>query len=179
MNKEEFFKKIEAIALFFEKVAAHIAIITGFAMVFVVIYGVFFRYVLNNPPRWSEELARYLMIWMALLSSSVCQQRKEHVRITFLIERFPKILQRIIVFFTQVFIFYFFYIMFSYGILMVRGAKYQISTSMEISMQWPLLIIPIAALMNMVQIFLQIILEFKPNGYGLKNEKLKKLRAKG
>ncbi len=33
-------------------------------MTFVILYQVFFRYVLNAAPSWSEEVARSLMVWM-------------------------------------------------------------------------------------------------------------------
>lgn len=36
-------------------------------MTFIVLYQVFFRYVLNNAPSWSEAGARGLMVWMTFL----------------------------------------------------------------------------------------------------------------
>ena len=38
----------------------------------IVLLGVFFRYVIRAPLGWSEELSRYLMIWMSLLSVALC-----------------------------------------------------------------------------------------------------------
>lgn len=37
------------------------------AMVVMVIAQVFFRYVLNDSLGWTEELAKYLMVWVACL----------------------------------------------------------------------------------------------------------------
>ena len=36
-------------------------------MTFIVLYQVFFRYVLNDAPSWSEAAARALMVWMTFL----------------------------------------------------------------------------------------------------------------
>jgi hypothetical protein len=43
----------------------------GFTMTVVVAVQVFFRYVLNQSLFWSEELARYLLVWLSFLGASV------------------------------------------------------------------------------------------------------------
>jgi len=150
--------------------------IFAFLMVLDVSYGVFTRYVLNNTPSWTEELARYFMIWMALLATSICQRRDEHVYITFIIDKLPGFIRKIIKVISLIAIFYFFYIMFTFGITMVQNAKMQVVISLGISMSWPLLIIPIAALANMIQVFLQILMQFRPSDFVLEIEKEKQKR---
>ncbi len=171
-----FFKKLETTGRTIEKILLPFIILLGILMVVVVSYGVFTRYVLNNPPRWTEELARYLMIWMALLATSICQRRDEHVYITFIIERLPRFLQKTLSILAKLAILFFFYIVFSQGIELVLNARQQVSTSMGISMLYPLSIIPIAALINMSQVFLQVLLEFRPSGYILEIEREKRER---
>ena len=56
-------------------------------MTVTVLAGVFFRYIVRAPLGWSEELSRYLMIWMALLSVALCIWRHEHVGVTMFIRR--------------------------------------------------------------------------------------------
>jgi len=53
--------------------------ITG-TMTVVVLAGVFFRYVLEAPLPWSEELARYLMVWGASLGASVAFEPFDRLR---------------------------------------------------------------------------------------------------
>ncbi len=55
-------------------------LITGFA--------VFYRYVLVSPLPWSEEIARFILIWIALLGASVVTQRREQLRLDSFYERF-------------------------------------------------------------------------------------------
>jgi TRAP-type transport system small permease protein len=50
-------------------------------MTLLVIVQVFFRYVLNDPLTWPEELARLSMIWLAFLASGVALWRRRHIRI--------------------------------------------------------------------------------------------------
>lgn len=47
-----------------------------FMLIFVIIQVVT-RYVFNSPPEWTEEAARYCMIWMGLLGSTVSFYKKQ------------------------------------------------------------------------------------------------------
>lgn len=55
-----------------------------FVMTCVVAAGVFWRYVLNDSLSWTEEVARYLMIWLACVGSVVAMQRRDLVAIDIL-----------------------------------------------------------------------------------------------
>ena len=50
-------------------------------MTLVIIVQVFFRYVLNNALPWSEEVARYMMIWMVFLVAPIAYRRGLNVAI--------------------------------------------------------------------------------------------------
>lgn len=50
---------------------------------------VIFRYVFSIPLTWSEELARYIFVWMALMGSAWCGRGHIHVRMTAVISKFP------------------------------------------------------------------------------------------
>lgn len=62
----------------------------------VMVLQVTFRYVLNTPLTWTEELARYLFIWACYLGAPVATRRGNHVTILFVLERVPKGLVRIV-----------------------------------------------------------------------------------
>lgn len=50
-------------------------------MAAVVIYQVGARYLLGRPPSWTEELARYLQVWLVLLAAPVCLARGLHLAV--------------------------------------------------------------------------------------------------
>ena len=52
--------------------------ILGITMAAVIILQVIFRYVLNHSLFWSEELARYLLVWLTFLGASSAYYRKVH-----------------------------------------------------------------------------------------------------
>lgn len=54
------------------------------AMVTNVLWQVFTRFVLRNPSSFTEELARYLMIWVGLLGSAYASGRKSHLALDLL-----------------------------------------------------------------------------------------------
>jgi len=73
--------------------------ICGILLVFVtieILLGVFFRYVVRNPISWSEEAARYILVWMAMLGASVTTERREHLRLDTIVEKLPLVMQKIL-----------------------------------------------------------------------------------
>lgn len=58
-------------------------------MAAVVLCQVAARLTTGSIP-WSEELARYLMIYMTYVGASVGVKRKSHIAITFLTDRLPR-----------------------------------------------------------------------------------------
>jgi TRAP-type C4-dicarboxylate transport system permease small subunit len=66
------------------------------AILVVMILQVAFRYVLNSPLTWTEELARILYIWACYLGAPVALRRGNHVTIVFVAERLPGSLARLV-----------------------------------------------------------------------------------
>lgn len=73
---------LEAVTLWF------LALMMG-AMVLVVLAQVAARLTAGSLP-WSEELARYLMIYLTYVGASVGVKRKSHIAITFLSGKLPR-----------------------------------------------------------------------------------------
>ena len=65
------------------------------AIVCLTFTQVLFRYVLHLSLSWSEELVKYLFLWLAALASAYAFKTKSHFAIRFLVNRFGKSMQRI------------------------------------------------------------------------------------
>jgi TRAP-type C4-dicarboxylate transport system permease small subunit len=63
-----------------------VSALMGFA-VLNVLWQVFTRYVLKNPRGYTDELARYLLIWVGLLGASYALGRQMHLAIDLLPNR--------------------------------------------------------------------------------------------
>ncbi|MBT3445143.1 MAG: TRAP transporter small permease [Flavobacteriaceae bacterium] len=56
-------------------------------MVVNVLWQVFSRYILANPSSFTDELARYLMIWVGVLGAAYVAGKGNHVAITYFSEK--------------------------------------------------------------------------------------------
>lgn len=53
-------------------------------MVLDVLWGVFTRYVMGAQSQWTEELARFLLIWIGILGSAFASGKRMHLAIDIL-----------------------------------------------------------------------------------------------
>ncbi len=59
-----------------------------FAIMVILLFAqVVSRYVFNFPVMWSEEIGRYLFIWIVYLGSSIAFIRKRHLKVDFLVRK--------------------------------------------------------------------------------------------
>jgi TRAP-type C4-dicarboxylate transport system permease small subunit len=94
-------KKLNAVFYQFSKKAAAFMLLI---LIVSITLAVFYRYILNSPFTWTEELATFLFIWISFLGATTATYEKRHVSIDFLIERFPRKVNDIIKIFTTVLI---------------------------------------------------------------------------
>ena len=168
-SKQHIASVATALSVFFERLAAYPCIVATGAMTIIVLLGVFFRYVIQQPLSWSEEVARYLMIWAASLAVSIGIMRKEHLGITFLINKFPHSVQKYIAVLINLCVLWFLWILTKFGYFMAVEGRTQLSPILAkygISMVWSLSAIPVAGALAMIQAFLQILIDF----FGKKEE---------
>ncbi len=122
--------------------------------------GVVARYVLRVQIPWTEELARYLMIWAALLAISSGIARREHIGFRMLLDRFPKALQKAFLVAFDIIAFALFAFLFIYGIGMTGTGAKQFAMIFGMSMAIPYASVPVSALLACVQIVLAGIRDF-------------------
>ncbi len=65
-----------------------IALIFG-VIVFIMFTQVVFRYIFNNSLSWSEELIRFLFVWLTFLGGALAINNKSHIAVEFFIELLP------------------------------------------------------------------------------------------
>ena len=126
--------------------------------------GVFGRYVFELPVTWSEELARYLMIWAALLAVSCGVARREHVAVTALLHRVPVPVRRWIDVAIDALAFAFFAFLFYYGIDMARQGATQYATIFDMTMAVPFASVSVSSALVCIQLVLIGIRDFTVAG---------------
>jgi TRAP-type C4-dicarboxylate transport system permease small subunit len=67
----------------------------GFSMAILVAVQVFCRYILNSSLFWSEELARYMLVWLSFFGATVAYYRNLHPGVDALTSRLSVAKRRI------------------------------------------------------------------------------------
>ena len=161
MKQNAIFKNANDSGIYLAKLTIYVVTVLSAIMVLTVLLGVFFRYIIHNSLSWSEELARYLMIWAALLSISVGIKYKEHVGIQLILRKLPMGIARFINILVNLIILFFLGVLSYKGIIVTIKALPQLSLGLGISMFWPLLSIPVAGVLAIIQQILQIVLSLR------------------
>jgi TRAP-type C4-dicarboxylate transport system permease small subunit len=122
----------------------------GFAMSTVVAIQVFFRYALNHSLFWSEELARYLLVWLTFLGASVAYRRNIHPGIDIVYVRMPTSIQRTVSIFIHFISTVLFGVMIFYGIQFSYFVRLQISPALYLPKWIVLSIIPLSGIIFII-----------------------------
>ncbi len=75
--------------MFVRHVGTGVILLLFAGMLAAAVAQVVSRYVFNSPLTWSEELSRYLFIWLSFLGAWVAWNRREHLGIDMLPEVVP------------------------------------------------------------------------------------------
>ena len=122
--------------------------------------GVLARYVLPLQLTFTEELARYLMIWMALLAVSSGISHREHIGVLLIFERFPPKVRKWLAVAFDLTAFVFFAVIFLYGLGMVDRGFSRFTMIEGIPKAYPFIGVPLAAFMACVQLLLVAVHDF-------------------
>jgi C4-dicarboxylate transporter, DctQ subunit len=144
------FRVIDKIISLMESAFLGVGII---ACSFILFFDVLLRYVFLKPLFWSEELVRYLMVWMVFIGASVIVKKGGHVAVDvlpiFLPPTFKRILERIIPFVAIAFCLVLFYFSWKHTVRIKQSG--QITTAMEAPMWTMYLAIPVGSLMMAIR----------------------------
>jgi len=66
-----------------------VAFVLFWAMGCIVFLQFFTRYVLNDSVAWTEEIARYLLMWVTFVGSAVAMRRRVHISVEVLLNFLP------------------------------------------------------------------------------------------
>lgn len=128
------------------KTVEKIIAVMGISMAFIVALQVLCRYGFNNSLFWSEELARFLLVWLTFLGATAAYHRGVHPGIDTLTNKLPPRSQlgcRIVVYFLSL---PFFLVMVYHGSSFAYFVRMQISPALGLP-KWILFsIIPVSGI---------------------------------
>lgn len=117
-----------------------------------VLWQVFSRFVLQNPSSFTEELARYMLIWIGILGAAYVAGQKLHLAIDLLSTKLTGKSKSVLEIFIQLCIFVFsFFVMVIGGIRLVYITLQlnQISAALQLPLGYVYLVLPISGILMM------------------------------
>jgi TRAP-type C4-dicarboxylate transport system permease small subunit len=120
-------------------------------LVAVVFYQVVARYIFNNPPSWTEELARFCQVWVILLASSICIRKGNHLAVDYFSHRLsPGAKRKINIVMSSLIVLYILVIIIFGWKLMVVG-WYQVSPALQVNMSFVYLVFPLSGILMILE----------------------------
>ena len=149
----------ETLSFGIDKTICWICILFGMVMTISTLVGILFRYIMTNPLPWTEELARYTMIWMGLMAVSLGVKRETHLGLNIIVNTLGPRLRFFLKIICRILTGYFLYILMVYGSKMAMQGMHQTMPALQIPMICVLAAVPLAALMSLVQLVLITIID--------------------
>ncbi|MEL4014206.1 TRAP transporter small permease [Dryocola clanedunensis] len=144
---------LKPLKLAVDRAIATFSVLVMVALVVCVVWQVFSRYVLNQPSTLTDELARFLMIWVGLLGASYTVGAQRHLSIDFLAMLLPEQKKPLLSMVVNTLILLF------AGLVIVSGglklidktlATGQLSAAMQIPMGYVYIVLPLSGAIMML-----------------------------
>ncbi len=131
----------------------------GYILVFLmalmtldVLWGVFTRYAIGSQADWSEELARFLLIWIGMLGAAYASGQHKHLAIDLLFPKLSPDNQRRLSVFINLLI-----TVFAFAVLVIGGFRLmyitqvlgQLSAALRVPMFLVYAVLPVSGLLVM------------------------------
>ncbi|MBU8908307.1 TRAP transporter small permease [Desertibacillus haloalkaliphilus] len=124
--------------------------------------NVFFRFVLNNPIAWAEEIAIGLFIWLVFIGISSAMKRDSHVGVDYFVNKMPEplritcsIIRAAAIYFVLIYIFIFL------GSELTAQATSKVTPVLGISYQFINIAVPLGGLLTAIQFTRVLVRSFK------------------
>ena len=125
-------------------------LLTMVALVFIQIVS---RVIISSSFPWTEEIARFMMIWITFLGAAVAFQYGAHIGIEAFVERLPAKARSFFIVIAMLICLSFFILLIVFGYQLAIGAFVQTSPALQIPMGYIYYIIPISGVLMCLNLF--------------------------
>ena len=130
--------------------AEAVVVVLMAVMVTTVAIQVFFRYVVDDPLSWTEELARYAFVWMTFLGAAVAYRRRAHIVVDAMLHLIPMRARAGLAFAVEGMVTITLLILVRDGLRMVETTSNVRATMLQIPMSYIYAAIPVSAVLMLV-----------------------------
>ena len=132
------------------KIVRLVCIVLTIALFTIVVVAIVARYGFGQAVSWTEEVPRYLLIWISFLAAASCVLRREHVGFDVLFNALPKGPKKALGVFLGLLIFGFGWVVFRYGIIFVQDFGGDLMETISYTNYWYYPAMPISGFLMMV-----------------------------
>lgn len=122
---------------------------------------VFWRLVLNAPLSWSEEVSRYLFVWLTFIGAACAVAQWGHFQVDVLLSICPPKAAKALRWFAYLAIAAFAIAMVAPGWTLITKVARQMSPAMRISMKYPYAALPVSGILMLIHIIEHMINDVK------------------
>ena len=127
-------------------------------MTIIVFLQVIMRYVFANSLSWSEELARFIFLWLSWIGASYAVKTRDHFRVEMFADMIKGRNRVLFEYFVLIVWFVFSLLLVWYGtkLLVFLNSTGQVSAAMDIPMTWPYAAVPAGCLLMCARLVVEI-----------------------
>jgi len=81
---------------FISAVVRYVILVMTSCIFIIVLFTVFSRYLFNYVASWSEEVPRYLLVWIGFLGAALAVRQNEHIGFDYIFNKLPPTGQKIL-----------------------------------------------------------------------------------
>lgn len=70
-------------------IVKYVMLVMATAIFLIILFTVFSRYLFNNVLSWSEEVPRYLLVWIGFLGAALAVDCKDHIGFDYVFNKLP------------------------------------------------------------------------------------------
>lgn len=159
-----FIKKTDRVISLMEKYTACVV------LVIIVLVGtaqIVFRFLLKSSLIWSEELMRYLFVWLSFLTASIAVREHKHISVDFVTSFIPAKINRVFYLISRAAMLAYFYFMIPAGFQLCAKTAMNKSTILPITWNYVYAALPVGMILmtvSMASVFLGDLRAFQDGG---------------
>lgn len=127
----------------------------------VLTMQVFARYVMNYSLIWSEELARYIFVWITFIGAGYGIKNGVHIKMELFYNKFPSVVQKLVTIITNIIAIFCFSCVIPYGIKFTISQQNIASSAMGIPMNYVFAAVPIGCSIIVIKLLADTIQTIK------------------
>ncbi|WP_366654910.1 TRAP transporter small permease [Fodinicurvata sp. EGI_FJ10296] len=129
-----FLRPLQTVGQLIQKVEVAVISLAAGLLVVATGWGVFSRYILDQPLPWPPEFGVYIYVWMSYIGAAVVLRRRKHISISFFVDAMPFVARTLVNIVVHLLGLFFFVIVIQYS-WRIMGP--QLTLEFGAALRWP------------------------------------------